>query len=383
MSMAEFINENLESVLTDWEDFATRLLPGRDLTALRDHAHEILLAIAEDMATTQSEAARAQKGRGDRPENAPLITESARYHATERLSHGLTLNEMVAEYRALRASVVGRWTAEFSNAGMAELRELTRFNEGIDQSLTEAIALFDAQLGEARDLFIGSLAHDMRTPLSAIATSAEALLRAKDPSQLPKAARIIQRSASRMQQMIADLLDFTRVRFGLPLHTEPAETDVGKLCRSVIDELSTFNPGVKLNLDIAGELSGKWDPARIQQLLANLIGNAIQYGAPYGPIDISIRAETEDIRIAIHNNGPALPPDVQRAIFDPFIRHDDETATGTHSGGLGLGLYIARQTAEAHGGTIEITSSAEYGTMFTVTLPREAPWQNGLSGAAG
>jgi signal transduction histidine kinase len=229
MRLSEFIATRMDSILTEWDTFARTISPiakGISAERLRDHAREMLSEIAADMETVQSAAEQQAKSEG-RARSRPGGEESpAQSHAFARIADNFTLDEVVSEYRALRATVIRLWTREMGQADRETLEELVRFNESIDQALCESIARYSAGIERARDLLLGALAHDLRSPLGAIIQSAHFFLRQDTlESAHTKAAARILNSGTRMKGMIADLLDFTRTRLGdhLPITLKPMD----------------------------------------------------------------------------------------------------------------------------------------------------------------
>jgi signal transduction histidine kinase len=377
MSMSNFILTNLEAILMEWEKFAETLLPitrGMEREALRDGARGILTAIAQDMSTPQSAEEQQAKSRGRRPSpGADHSDSSAQSHAAHRLSQGFDLNEMVSEYRALRASVIRLWTRHQGQADQAALDELTRFNEAIDQSLTEAIARYFARLNRSKDLLLAVLGHDLRNPLGAILQSAQFLLKSDAlDSQYTKAASRIVNSGTRMKQMISDLLDFARTRLGDRLPIDPSPMAMGDACSQAISEIGASYPDCTLRFESTGELSGTWDSARIGQMLSNLLGNAVQHGSTEAPVSLAASGKADEVVVTVHNHGTPIPENEVHRIFEPLARADESSSSRPGSAqSLGLGLYIAREIAKAHGGTLELVSSDESGTTFEAHLPRQ------------
>ena len=235
MTLPDYIDQNMGRLLSEWIEFARTRLPAADYMgeeALRDGSKELLRAIVADMKTYQTELQRQEKSRGEQEEHASAIGKTARSHAEERLKSGFTLDQVVAEYRALRASVIRCWTSDMEAADREKLDELIRFNEAMDQSLTEAVRWFNEELERMRDIFVGILGHDLRDPLSA-AMSANELqhLAQGKPEVQSKANKATSENLKRMASMVHDLLDFARTRLdgGLPVSPEPA--DMGKICR--------------------------------------------------------------------------------------------------------------------------------------------------------
>jgi signal transduction histidine kinase len=374
MRLAEFILQNPEPILAGWEKFARTILPAtRNMSQdqLRDHARAMLTTIARDMETAQSAAEQEQKSQGRRARGAQEKDTPAEDHAGDRLDSEFTLDELVSEYRALRASVVRLWTQNMVKADRSNLDELTRFNEAIDEALAESVARFTSRVERARDLLLGALGHDLRTPLSAVLHSAQFLLHAEslEGSHVKAVSRIVD-SGTRMERMVADLLDFACTRLGrqLPILLRPM--DIGAACRGTIEEIGAFYPERKFLFESTGELSGCWDMGRIGQMLSNLVGNAVEHGFAYGPILVRADGSEQDVLISVHNEGPAIPEDEQRQIFEPFQRGKADARPARTGQSLGLGLYIACEIAKAHHGTIEVISSDQAGTTFVVRLPR-------------
>jgi PAS domain S-box-containing protein len=220
-----------------------------------------------------------------------------------------------------------------------------------------------------RDRVMGILGHDLRSPLAAVRALASLLLRREGlPENVRESLAEIDRAGKRMLDLIATLLDFTESRFKGILPIAPAPTDMHELCRSAIDELLAAHPGRSIDIDVEGDARGAWDPTRLSQVVSNLIGNALQHGARFGPVRVSIRGDEEEVVLRVDNEGPPIAPELASVLFEPF--RGGSTEPGSRSRGLGLGLYIVRQIVNAHGGEISVESTAERGTAFIVSLPR-------------
>ena len=374
MRLAQFITENLEEILIEWEAFATSLLaPGQTMTslALRDHATQILQAIAQDIEEGQTDLEQAYKSKG-----YVRIAESTRTaamtHGALRYLAGFDLRQLAAEFRALRASVLRLWLKR-GVSGDNALYEMTRFNEAIDQALAESIANYSNEVARSRDTFLAILGHDLRSPLSAIANSG---LYLASPGLLPTgaaldAARRITRSSAKMNSMIRDLLEYTRTRLGRAIPVSPEAVNMEQICAIVFDEVRAAHPERIFRLETSGELEGQFDSERLQQVLSNLLNNAVQHGARNQPITLSAQGEADKITVQVRNYGRRIPADQLQVIFNPLVqipsgRTDEESPVTS----LGLGLYIAHQIVAMHGGTMVAESSDEDGTVFSAHLPR-------------
>ena len=376
MRMADFIEQNLEPILSDWEQFAAELEPAADgLTKqeLRNLAAAILRSIAEDMRTDQSEAERHRKSLEESNQDGGRIGRTGRGHAAERLSEGFTLQQLVAEYRALRASVIRQWRETLQEQGDGDVEELTRFNEAVDESLAEAVAWYHARIEDARDLLNGVLAHDLRGPLESLLIGTRVLMEdeaALKADQL-RSVVLIRNSGDRMRSLINDLLDFTRTRLGTGLPIATAQADLGRILKRICDELRMAHPEADIRCETSGDLAGVWDAGRIEQMLSNLIDNAVTHGPQGRPARVLARADGDGVLVEVHNEHGGIPEEMQEVIFDPLRRAArSDTSAGLAGYSVGLGLYIARQIVEVHDGSIELESSEEEGTTFTVRLPR-------------
>ena len=255
--------------------------------------------------------------------------------------------------------------------------DLTRFNESIDQSVAKAVSSYTRRVDQARDLFLAILSHDLRNPLNSIAMSAELLPQQcefnPEPSQT---ASQISTNAAVMARMIGDLLDYTRTRLGAGMPVSPASMDLGSLCRAIHEEYRTAHPNrvIRFHGDGGpggGDFSGEWDADRLRQAISNVLGNAVQHGDENAPIDLTLTGDEADVVIVVHSGGPPIPPGELTRIFDPLVRGSSaEFPKHNRPGSIGLGLYIAREVARSHGGTIDATSTREAGTAFTIRVPR-------------
>ncbi|HTJ41075.1 MAG TPA: ATP-binding protein [Kofleriaceae bacterium] len=222
----------------------------------------------------------------------------------------------------------------------------------------------DRRRGEReRELFLGALGHDLRAPLQAISLSAGALVRRQGLDEpVRRTAARIESAADRMSRLIQQLLDFTRSQHGaIPIYA--ARCDLVELARDQIAGAELGAPGRAIRIGGERSVVGSWDPDRIAQVLQNLIGNALEYGAADAPVRVTVTSRGGDAIVEVANHGDPLPEDVRSRIFEPFRR-------GGRGKGLGLGLFIARAIIAAHGGTIDVASE-DGETTFRVVLPRD------------
>lgn len=371
MRLADFITQNMEPILVEWEAFAATQFPAASHMTpriLRDHARQILRAVAKDLTTSQTAEEQSEKSQGLAPQPPDEPETAAQTHAVMRARSGFDINQLVAEYRALRASVLRLW-AKACLPSSPDLDELIRFNEAIDQAVAESVSFFSAQVERARALLLGMLGHDMRNPLQAIQMAAAALSKLNAGEQVTKAAASLITSGGRIATLLNDLVDFNRAELGLGISIEASHVDLGTLFSGNLDQLRGTYPDRSLELQLQGNLGGTWDGARLQQVLDNLVINAIKYGAPNAPVRVLVSGEGNDIRLEVANSGPAIRDADLEQLFDPLTRGLHQGIDNNSKGSLGLGLYIVREIAKAHGGEVHARSD-DTETVFAVTLPR-------------
>lgn len=229
------------------------------------------------------------------------------------------------------------------------------------------------RIEEAREQFIAILGHDLRNPLAAIALGAELIAGLPPPHD--KMGSQIARSARRMETMIRDVMDFTRGRLGGGIPVRLGACDVGGICADVVAEMKLGHPGRDIRCATEGSLRSECDTDRIEQVVSNLIGNAITHGQD--PIVVTARDVGTDIEITVESAGEPISELAMSRMFEPYSRGIRLMPSGEIAPGLGLGLYIVSEIVRAHGGTIAVTSGAR--TNFRVCFPRKPT--NALVGA--
>lgn len=376
MRLSDFIVHNVDRIVDEWEKFAATLTPAADSmnsVELRDHAKSILLAAARDMNTAQTKAEQIAKSQGEEVGKTPTLDQAAASHGELRHTVGFDLVQMTSEFRHLRATVIRFWVESLTSPEIAYFTDMIRFNEAIDEALAESTAAYAERVNRSRDIFLAILGHDLRAPLQAIGMSSEILMRKAGINEADMAyIKRIKSSSRHMSTMVNDLLEFVRSRLGATLPVERKPMEMTAACRDAIDAASAGQPDCDPVFTTTGDTQGEWDRARIDQLLQNLIGNALQHGASTHKISVSLMGSEHHVSLSVHNDGEPIAEEAIGSIFDPLVRSINEQA-GTHnpSTSLGLGLFIVKEVVNAHGGSITVTSNFGDGTTFTVVLPKK------------
>jgi PAS domain S-box-containing protein len=226
----------------------------------------------------------------------------------------------------------------------------------------------------ARDEFLSIAAHELKTPLTPLRVQTDGLLRALQKPEGVSTEKLIDRlqridrSARRVERLVENLLDFSRVAAGR-LELQPEAADLQRLAVDVVERLrdAADRAGSSLTLSASGPVRGIWDTLRMEQVIENLVNNAIKYGEGR-PIEVEVGSDGDGALFRVTDHGIGIAKEAQGRIFERFER----VAPVEHFGGFGLGLWIVRQIVEAHGGTISVDSDHGNGAVFTVRLPQTA-----------
>ncbi len=303
----------------------------------------------------------------ERTRDVPIIFLTALHKGLEHARRGYALGAFDYITKPFEPEIVTAKVSAFVALHLRALKlsrqseELARRERAIGQEIAARQAAEESI--RVNELFMGILGHDLQNPLTAISMAARLLGSSGELSE--KHVEItgrITRSAHRMERIIADVLDFTRGRLGGGIPVAPVAADLGVICRQILEEQQLANPDRSLRFESAGDLSGRWDPDRLGQLVSNLSGNAIRHGAD--PITLVASGEPSEVLLEVRNRGEAISPEVIGSLFDPFRKGDQR------SSGLGLGLYIVQEIARAHQATVTVRSTPQEGTCFMVRLPR-------------
>jgi len=373
MQLSEFLRTHLAGIMADWEAFAQEHIPaasGMSRTELRDHLGSLIQFIANDMDSAQTRLEQKEKSKGEGQKAGGDAESAAEIHAGMRFMDGFDPLELMAEFRALRASVTRLWEAKRSRTD-ADYLELVRFNEAIDQVQTEGFTRYIGKVNYSRNLFLGTLVHDLLTPLGAISMAAQLMRTTKLDSRQEMLAEQIDNSTVRAVQLVNHLIDDVRARLGAALPIAPHAMDVGVAVSNAVSEIRIAHPEQKIIVQVSGVLKGQWDGSRIGQVLSNLIGNAVQHGRQDAAIDVIAKGDDGGVTISVRNDGLPIPAAALHGIFEPMARARDDKGEAGFAANLGLGLFIVKEIVRAHGGDINVVSTKEAGTTFTVRLPHQ------------
>jgi signal transduction histidine kinase/CRP-like cAMP-binding protein len=336
-TMPSHILDHLEDLIAEaWKRWPVPATPERERRAdppvsLQQRAAELLAAIAADMLSPAKP--------GD-PASAPL-REAAQRHAEAQFLEHLDVERMAAELAALREAVLSSWSRAGDGARPDDLRDAARFHAAMDAAWLASVQCYFHHARAEASLFVGTLAHDLRTPLGTIALCAGQL--ADVPGRGERAAVLVSRSAARIAGIVDRVADYAwgQSAFEMPLRLAPGclRTHFAK----VVDEMRAQLPGRSIDYESSGSFEGLWDEGRCAQLLSNLLSNAVQYGDANRVVTVRLAELAGDpsglrVALSVHNHGPCIPPDERAALFEPLMR--GRRGERQVKSGLGLGLFI-------------------------------------------
>jgi signal transduction histidine kinase len=309
-------------------------------------------------------------------------------HAQTRLDFGYDLPEVLRELNCLRVQILRLLQAHDvglrPEAALLIHTAIDTFAGRAAQSFLAKRVADQAQAASMRERFIAILGHDLRNPLTTIRMSADLILQLADEpearfrSAAMRSAARISTSAIRMTRMIQDVMDVVRSSQGAGIPLNCTASDLVQVSAGIVDELAVSHPDRRVEMRVAGDLHGFWDPSRLQQAIENLLSNALQYSSADADVQLDLTGRDTDVQITVHNAGPPIDPAELAMLFEPFKPGHQPPLAGSRKPGLGLGLFIVKSIVQAHGGTIDVTSTPEAGTTFTITLPRTITKAGGI-----
>jgi two-component system sensor histidine kinase/response regulator len=310
--------------------------------------HDVALALIDVHMPDMDGFELAELMRGvERTRHVPIIFVTAAMRESHRVFQGYDAGAVDFLFKPIDPQILRHKTEAFF--------QLYRQR----QALAETLRL--------NEELIAVVGHDLRNPLEVILMTAE-LLRGNTDPQVSKSAERLHKSGSRMRQIIDELLDMSRARLGggIPIQHQPV--DLLTIARTAVAEAEAAHPDRQIELRHEHDLQGEWDPGRLEQVLSNLLANALRHGALQSPVLVTLSADADSVTLSVHNQGH-IAPEVLPRLFEPFQASRESRARGD---GLGLGLYIVQQIVFAHDGRVEVHSLPSEGTTIVLQLPRRA-----------
>ena len=321
--------------------------------------HEFALAIIDVQMPEMDGFELAELMRGtERSKHVPLIFATASTQERDRVFKGYESGAVDFLFKPIDPHILKQKADVFFQLARQrqELARQVEEREHLLREMHETLRL--------NEMFTAALGHDLRTPLGAIMAGAALLSERGDASRV---AQRIMSSASRMAEMIEQLLDLARARLAGGIVVAARATDLMPIVDRIVTETRTQAPTLPISVEASGDTRGDWDDGRLGQVLANLLSNAVKHGRKGGPIRVTLAgSDATLVRVTVHNEG-AIPEQHLPHLFDPF-HSADKRPHGKD--GLGLGLFIVQQIVRAHGGEVSVSSNAQSGTTFVVSLPR-------------
>jgi signal transduction histidine kinase len=316
---------------------------GREALAAVDEHEFALILLDVRMADMDGFETAALIRQHERARETPIIFLSAIHTETHYARQGLSLGAVDYIYKPFDPDLLRDKVRSF-----VALHRERRARQSAESAL------------KMKDLILGVLGHDLRSPVTAIVASAEMLLRDEQAGERRAALVRITASAHRMDRMVRSLVDYARTYFGggIPIYRNADRMD--RIVRRVIDEVASTHPTQRIELGVVGNVEGSWDGDRVAQAVGNLIINAAEHAK--GPVQVDVAGGANDVTVTVSNDG-AFPEALRTTLYEPFHKGD------SGSKGLGLGLFIVRAVVEAHGGRVEL-DVADGQTRFTTRWPR-------------
>lgn len=249
------------------------------------------------------------------------------------------------------------------------LSDINRFNDAIDEAVAESVSYYAEEVERWRDVFLGVLGHELRNPLNAIVMTSELIARLAANTPIATVAGRLLNSGEHMSKLLTKLLVFNRGRLGVGILVEKLAVDLVSEFRQEVEAIRAAMPDARIELHMPNAVWGLFDAARLREVFSNLVINAHKYGTPGTPIFVGVRNVKAATELTVSNTGDRIEPQVFDQMFDPLRRGTVSGQREEEQASLGLGLFIVRQIAEAHGGSVR--GEWDQGqTIFTVHLPR-------------
>lgn len=291
-----------------------------------------------------------------------------RLHGADRAGcAGYVLSEVIFEYHLLRVVIF----EVLETQGPLPQEERDIILDSIEQAVNDAAVRFSEVHADIQQKFVATLTHDLKNPLAGAKANADLILRRSDKADLCRqsASRILA-TLTRLDHMIEDLLDASRIRAGEELSLVFLECDLDGIVREVVDEMTVIHGG-RFVLKSEEQIEGRWGCDGLRRAVENLLGNAVKYSTPDTPITINLKDTATSAELTVHNEGSPIPENEQKLLFEQYRR--SKSAQESAKTGWGLGLTLVKGVVDAHGGTVRVESGPGRGTSFILELPRSLP----------
>jgi signal transduction histidine kinase len=357
---SDHLKQNAERIMQIWEGRARDEVSAsmhHDSLVLQNSLPQYLNQLVDELSTKIERTPARIKA--DKVES----TRVGKQHGHERAGYAdYSMTQLIFEYHILRQVIFQVLEEEAPLA----VRERDIIINSIEQAVNDAATQFSKTLRDIQELFIVTLTHDLRGPINVVKMGTQLILRRleRGDTHVDVAARMIS-SIDRLDSMIQNLLDASRLRAGESLKLEFEECYLDRLVHDVVEDLS-FTYGERFVVVSDCDLRSYCSRKEIRRVIENLAINAVKYGTPRTPITLTLQQTETQISLTIHNEGNPIAPDAQSILFQQFRR----TTSAEEQTGWGLGLFLVKSITEAHQGTIEVESAEGKGTSFIVKLPK-------------
>lgn len=357
MRVIDILRKRESDIVDEATRFAQSLAPfaGEPVNSavLRNHLPSLLRAIVHDLEQPQTRAQEIAKSEGRAP--STVAETAAEIHGRMRAESGLSVSQVVAEFRVLR-SVVSRMWDDSADHKTDARAEMIRFNEAIDQAVAESVAFHSAEVRRWRDALLAVIGHDLRGPLHGLINMSALLANQLHGTEYASAVQGILSATDRLGVLLNSLLDYSATQFGRQMRLKVAPTDLAMAFRTELDLVRHAHPKVPFVLQLEGDLTGEFDQSRLREAFSNLLSNAVQYSEPGTAVRVIATDLGKLVRLEVHNRGEPIPAEAIHSIFEPLRRGDEKRRAGTRQN-LGTGLFIVREVARAHGGRVGVDSA--------------------------
>lgn len=252
---------------------------------------------------------------------------------------------------------------------MIRTDEITRFNEAIDQAIAESVHHYSEEVERWRNIFLGVLGHDLRSPLTAIMVASEVIAGMAVDAPLAKVAERLVTSGERMRELLDKLLMYNRAQMAIGLAVDRRQVDLAEACREEIQQLQETMPNARIRLQAPPAAHGCFDARSLCEALTNMAVNAYKYGESDREIEVALHDRQDGVELSVANHGETIPPDRLQLLFEPLRRGGVTEDATLERSSLGLCLFIVSQIAEAHGGAMR-AESTNGRTTFSMQLPK-------------